>query len=95
MTAQQKTKIIYAIPALLLGAAFLGNLFIEGFNWSFVDFMGAGLLLFGTAFLITMIVNSKRSLQNKILISGIIILILVLVWMELAVGIFGSPFAGS
>ena len=33
--------------------------------------------------------------RNKIIIGIAIIIVLFLVWAELAVGIFGSPFAGS
>lgn len=95
MTKQQKTTVIFAIPSLLLAFAFFGNLFIEGFNWSAFDFLIAGVLLFGTAFIINLIVKSSKTMLVKILIATAVLLVLALIWAELAVGIFGTPFAGS
>jgi len=95
ITQQQKTAFIFAIPALLLATAFLGNMFVEGWNWSASDFLIAGILLFGTALIINLIVRSSKTMMFKILICGMILLVLILTWMELAVGIFGTPFAGS
>lgn len=92
---KQKTTIIFAVPALLMVTAFFGNLFVEGWNWSPSDFIIAGALLFGTAFFINLVIRSKRALPYKLLICFVILLILALVWIELAVGLFGTPFAGS
>lgn len=94
-TLKQTNILIFAVPALLLAAAFFCNLFVEGFNWSLPDFIVAGFLLFGTAFAINLVVHSPKTLLFKLIISGIILLVLLLIWIELAVGIFGSPFAGS
>ncbi|WP_294298243.1 hypothetical protein [uncultured Chryseobacterium sp.] len=92
---KQKTKIIFAVPALLILTAFFGNLFVEGWNWSPFDFLIAAVLLFGTAFLVNLVIRSGKTRVYKLLICFAILLILALVWIELAVGIFGSPFAGS
>ncbi|MCW3161942.1 hypothetical protein [Chryseobacterium oryctis] len=95
MKTQQTNILIFAVPTLLLVAAFFGNLFMEGFNWSFFDFVIAGVLLFGTAFSIRLVVKSQKRFSSKVMICAAILLLLVLIWAELAVGIFGSPFAGS
>ncbi|WP_415325450.1 hypothetical protein [Chryseobacterium sp. MMS23-Vi53] len=95
ISTKQKTTIIFALPALLMSVAFFGNLFVEGWNWSPSDFIIAAVLLFGTAFFINLVINSKKSPRFKLMISFVILLALALVWIELAVGIFGSPFAGS
>lgn len=95
ITQKQKTLAIFAVPALLLAAAFLGNLFVEGWNWSGFDFLVAAILLFGTAGLISLVRAVVKNRNYRIIISLVIVAILVLVWMELAVGIFGTPFAGS
>ncbi len=92
---KQKTAIIFAVPALLIITAFFGNLFVEGWNWSPFDFIIAGVLLLGTAFFINMVIRSKKALRSKFIICFVILLVLALVWIELAVGIFGTPFAGS
>ncbi|WP_336690822.1 MULTISPECIES: hypothetical protein [unclassified Chryseobacterium] len=92
---KQKTTIIFAVPALLMLTAFFANLFAEDWNWSPADFIIAGSLLFGTAFFINLVIRSKKSLRYKLLICFAILLVLALVWIELAVGLFGTPFAGS
>lgn len=39
--------------------------------------------------------SQVKSLQNSILIYGAVVIAFLLIWAELAVGIFGTPFAGS
>lgn len=95
MTQKQKTTFIFAVPALLMTIAFFGNLFVQGWDWSPFDFLIAAVLLFGTAFIINLIVRSKKSFLAKLLICGVILFVLAIIWVELAVGLFGSPFAGS
>lgn len=91
---KQKTKIIFAVPALLILTAFFGNLSVEGWNWSPLDFLIAAVLLFGTAFLVNLVIRSGKTRVSKLMICFAILLVLALIWIELAVGIFGSPFAG-
>ncbi|CAD7802474.1 hypothetical protein CHRY9390_00934 [Chryseobacterium aquaeductus] len=95
ITKQQKAAFIFAIPSLLMVAAFISNNFVEGFNWTGSDFLIATVLLFGTASFIYMIVSSKLSVRAKTIISIVIILTLVIIWVEMAVGLFGSPIAGN
>ena len=95
MTQKQKTTLIYAVPAVLLCIPLLGNVISKEFNWSPSDFAIGGLLLFGTAFLIDLMLRIVKNKTYKILICAAIVLLLMLVWAELAVGIFGTPFAGS
>ncbi|WP_294221874.1 hypothetical protein [uncultured Chryseobacterium sp.] len=91
---KQKTAIIFAIPALLIITAFFRNLFLEGWSWSPFDFLIAGILLFGTTFFINLVIRSQKALRSKFMICFVILLVLAMVWIELAVGIFGTPFAG-
>jgi hypothetical protein len=95
MTQKQKTITIYALPLALLCIPLLGNLFSKEFNWTASDFLVAGALLFTTAFLINLVRRTVKKQNHRILVSIVILLILALIWAELAVGIFGSPFAGS
>ena len=62
-------------------------------NWDFLDYIAAFILLSGLAggvFLIT-----KKLRHHKILAIVALILAIALIWAELAVGVFGSPFAGD
>lgn len=95
MTQKQKTTMIYSLPALILVFAVLGNLFSKEFNWSPADFFIAGILLFGTALIIDLIRRIVKNKTYKILLCIVVLFILILTWVELAVGLFGTPFAGS
>ncbi len=95
MIKRRKTAFIFAIPLLLLTAAFIGDLSVEGWVWSGLDFLIAGILLYGTAGFMHLMISSKGTFKTKLIISVIIVFILMLVWMELAVGLFATPFEGS
>jgi hypothetical protein len=69
--------------------------FTNEVNWSIMDFVVAGVLLFGTGLTIQFVLRKVKTRKNRILICGIILLLLLLLWIELAVGIFGSPIAGN
>ncbi len=95
MTQKQKTILIYVTPAVLLCIPLLGNMFSEEFDWSPGDFVIGAVLLFGTAFIIDLIQRIVKNKTYKILLGGAVLILLLLVWAELAVGIFGTPFAGN
>jgi hypothetical protein len=95
ITQKQKTITIYVLPVVLLCIPLLGNVFAKEVNWSASDFLIAGILLFVTAGLINLVRNRIKKQSHKILICVFVLLVFVLIWIELAVGIFGSPFAGS
>lgn len=95
MTQKQTTFTIYAFPMVLLCIPLVGNIISNGVNWSPSDFLIAGILLFVTAFLVNLVRSKIKKQSWKILICAAILLVLALTWIELAVGIFGSPFAGN
>ncbi len=95
MTQKQKTLAIYALPLALLCIPLLGNVFSKEVNWTTSDFLIAGALLFTTAFLINLVRSRIKKQSQRILISIFILLVFALIWIEIAVGIFGSLFAGS
>ncbi|CAM3075284.1 hypothetical protein DRF59_15960 [Chryseobacterium flavum] len=95
ITKKQKTLAIYALPLAVLTIPLMGNLFSKEVNWSVSDFLIAGTLLFTIAFMINLVRSKIKKQSHRILIYIFILLTLALIWIELAVGIFGSPFAGS
>ena len=85
-------RIIYTL--ILLTIPFLSNMYINDFNWSLVDFIIMGVLIF--SFLsFTDFIRKKFSGIKKILAIIIVVIVFILLLAELAVGIFRSPFAGS
>lgn len=69
--------------------------FTNEVNWSVMDFVMAGILLFGSSLVFEFVLRKVKSTKHRILLSGIILLLLFLLWAELAVGIFGSSIAGN
>ena len=64
-------------------------------NWSLFDFVIMGVLLLALGFSIRFIRNKKSVLKYPLLMIVAVVVLFFIIWAELAVGIFGSPFAGS
>lgn len=95
MTANQRlTGILLAAAALLL-IPFVAMQFTTEVQWSGFDFVVAGVLLLGTGLLIEGVLRLVKKLSHRILLCAGVLLCLLLIWAELAVGIFGTPLAGS
>ena len=95
MTQSHRSTLLYSIPFVILSIPLIAMQFTEEVNWTISDFLVMGILLFTTVFTIDFVLKKFKTLKSRlILIVGIVVL-LALVWAELAVGIFGSPLAGS
>lgn len=81
--------------ALLLLIPFIAMQFTNEVNWGPFDFVVAGVLLLGTGLVCELVLRMVKNTGYRIVVLGAILLALFLVWAELAVGIFGTPFAGS
>jgi len=94
----QKNKRLIAIlfiVAAILAVPLIAMQFTTEVNWNSSDFLMMGILLFGTALVCEFIFRKVKAPGKRILMCGTALLILFLIWAELAVGIFGTPFAGS
>ncbi|HUH33811.1 MAG TPA: hypothetical protein VLZ28_07645 [Daejeonella sp.] len=88
------TGIVLAV-ALLLLVPFIAMQFTNEVSWTGSDFVTAGVLLLGTGLLCEFVMRKIRNKDYQYGILAVILLTLILTWAELAVGIFGSPLAGS
>ncbi len=64
------------------------------FNWSLFDFLVAGAIILFTVLMIILIVRKVQK-RFRLLALAALVIVMSLIWVELAVGIFGTPFAGS
>jgi uncharacterized membrane protein len=64
-------------------------------KWSIFDFVIAGVLLFGASFAIEFVLRTVKKFEHRLILCAVVLAGLVILWLELAVGIFGSPIAGS
>lgn len=96
MATQNKRLIfiIAAIPTLLL-IPFIAMQFNNSVNWKTLDFVIMGVLLLVISLVCEFILRKVKSTKGRILICGIVLLAFLIIWAELAVGILGTPFAGS
>lgn len=91
----QRLATVIGIVALILLIPLVAMQFTKEVNWDLADFIIMGILLFVTGMAIEVITRKVRSTKVKLALTLIILFVLFLVWAELAVGIFGSPFAGN
>jgi hypothetical protein len=87
--------IILSAVFILLLIPLIAMQFTNEVDWNIFDFVIMGILLTGTGLLCELVLRKVKSIQNRIIICAAILFIFFLIWAELAVGIFGTPFAGS
>jgi protein-S-isoprenylcysteine O-methyltransferase Ste14 len=94
-TAKQRIITTLAIVTSILLVPLVAMQFTEEVKWSLMDFVVMGALLLLTGLAIEIVTRKIRSRDLRIGLCLAILLLLFLVWAELAVGVFGTPFAGS
>ncbi len=90
-----KKKWVVFLPLLLLLIPLIGTLVSNEVNWSFFDFIIMGILILSLSFGIKQVLKATNNRMFRMLLIGLILILFLLVWAELAVGIFDTPIAGS
>lgn len=91
----KRLAVIMSTASLLLLIPLVAMQFSKEVNWSLFDFLVAGFLLLGTAIILELILKNVKKTTHRVLLLIGLFCGLFLVWAELAVGIVGTPFAGS
>mgnify|MGYP001170135086 FL=1 len=86
---------VFAGTAAVLMIPALAMLMNTAVDWNATDFLIMGGLLLITGFTLAFVIRRFKTLKSRILFGGIVLLAFLLIWAELAVGIFNSPIAGS
>lgn len=93
---QNKRIIIFLIStALILLIPLIAMQFTDEVNWSLLDFVLAGTLLLGTGLICELVLRKVKKTGLRVAICVTVLLILLFIWAELAVGIIGSPISGN
>ena len=88
--------ILWGGLALLLALPSLAMQFgAEGVDWSLFDFVAMGVLLAMLGLGVEAAVRFVRSWRGRLVAIGAVVAVFLLIWIELAVGSFGTLFAGS
>lgn len=94
-SGNKRLMFLFASTGLLLAIPLIAMQFTDEVNWTISDFVIMGILLSGTALVIELILRNVRTFKSRIIFCAIALLVFLVVWAELAVGIFGTPFAGN
>ena len=96
MIMQNKRLIgIVLTVALLLLIPLIAMQFTDDVNWTLFDFIVAGVLLLATGLMCELVIRKVNKIEHRIVICLAILAALLLIWVELAVGIFGTPLGGT
>lgn len=94
MKNKNRIFIVLTVAVLLL-IPFIAMQFTDEVAWTGFDFAVMGVLLLGTGLLCEFVWRKVTKINHRIILCVAIMGIFLLIWIELAVGIFGTPFAGQ
>ena len=82
------------MPLLLLAVPLVAMWFTDEVNWDLTDIVVMGALLMSAGLALEIVVK-KVGMKYRLVASIAIVIAFLLIWAELAVGLFGMPFAGD
>lgn len=85
----------FLVVPLLLLIPLVAMQFTPQVLWSLADFVVAAALLSALILGVELIRTRVRSRRGRLLLLAFTATVFLLLWVELAVGLFGSPLAGS
>ena len=94
-TPNKRLIAIVLTVAFLLLVPLIAMQFSNEVNWTLFDFVVAGSLLLGTGLMCELVLRTVKKRPYRLAICIVMLAICFLVWIELAVGIFGTRFAGQ
>ena len=86
---------ILQMVGLLLIIPLIAMQLTDEVEWSLFDFIIMGTLLLITGLMGEIIFKKVKKYKHRVILYVVVAIIFFLIWSELAVGIFGTPFAGS
>lgn len=92
--ARQLLTVVLGAAAILL-VPLVAMQFTSEVNWDLFDFAIMGVLLVGIGATYVLCARMVQKTEHKVALGVGFAFLLLLIWAELAVGVFGSPFAGS
>ena len=86
---------IFRIVGILLLIPMIAMQLTDEVKWSFFDFLIMGIMLSITGLALGIIIKKIKYYKYRNIFIAIIVMIFLLIWAELGVGLFGTPFAGN
>ena len=83
---------IFVTAAILLLIPLIAMQFTDEVNWTVFDFVMASILLLGTGLTGELVIRKGDNTMRRIAICLALLAALLIIWAELSVGIFGTPY---
>lgn len=94
MISKRLFIILITVPLLLL-IPLIAMQFTNEVMWDETDFIVMGMLLLAVGLATEIVLRKVRGSKKRLFWIAVILFLFILMWGELAVGMFGTPFAGS
>ena len=91
----KRISILTFAPLALLLIPLIAMHYSDEVHWTLIDFAIMGVLLLVAGMWTQRVVKRVKSFPRRATYIILVILLFLLVWAELAVGIFGTPLAGN
>ena len=85
---------ISIVVVMLLLVPFIGMQFNPNINWNVSDFLLAGVILFTAGLAVHFVIRKLRNSKYKFLVLLAIVIGVILIWAEIAVGFVEKVFTG-
>ncbi|MEP2771581.1 MAG: hypothetical protein ABJH05_05505 [Fulvivirga sp.] len=95
MMKSKRLQAMLIFSALILSVPLIAMQFTDEVDWSVFDFLIGAVLLTSLSLGVETVFRNINDFYSRIIFCVIILVVFFLVWAELAVGVFGTPFAGS
>lgn len=95
MVLSKRLIFLIGVSTSLLLIPLIAMQFSNDVDWKFNDFLIAAALFYGLSLVIEAVLQNFRSKHLRIALICAALLIFLLLWIEMAVGLFGSPISGS
>ena len=87
--------VVFVVTGLILMIPLVAMQFTKEVDWNLFDFVVMGVLMIGTGLLMVLATRRIKNRDYQIVTIIALLVLFLLAWAEGAVGVFGSPFAGS
>ena len=92
---KKSLSIIISVTVILLLIPLIAMQLSNDVQWKTSDFLMAAILLLSAGIATDLIIRKVQKKESKIVLILAILVIIAIIFIELAVGLFDSPFAGS
>ena len=92
---KKSLSIIISVTVIFLLIPLIAMQLSNDVQWNTSDFLMAAILLLSAGIATDLIIRKVQKKESKIVLILAILVIIAIIFIELAVGLFDSPFAGS